>query len=317
MVRVPGGSFQYRGSQPVTLAGYWLDKYEVTNRQFKEFVDRGGYQKKDHWKEPFVREGRTLSWEEAMAEFKDSTGRPGPSTWELGAYPEGHGDYPVNGVSWYEAAAYAAFAGKSLPTIYHWYNAAGIGIFSDILKLSNFDGKGPTPAGSHRGLTPWGAYDMAGNVKEWCWNAAGDRRHLLGGAWSDPGYMFSAVDAQPPFDRSPTNGLRCVKYTAPVPDEQKASVERLTRDYPTRRRLGRDLPGYRPSTPRQDALNAAIQSGTANTAGAAKDCFDAAYGGSASPRTCSCRATPRPRIRPSSISRAPRRSPRRRARTWR
>jgi eukaryotic-like serine/threonine-protein kinase len=231
MVRVPGGSFQYRSSRPVALAGYWLDKYEVTNRQFKEFVDRAGYQKKDFWKEPFVRDGRTLAWEEAMAEFKDSTGRPAPSTWELGAYPEGHADYPVNGVSWYEAAAYAAFAGKSLPTIYHWYNAAGIGIFSDILKVSNFDGKGPAPAGSHRGLTPWGAYDMAGNVKEWCSNASADRRYILGGAWSDPGYMFSAADAQSPFDRSPTNGVRCVKYTAPLPDEQTASVERLTRDY--------------------------------------------------------------------------------------
>src|ERR1700693_4980160 len=43
--------------------------------------------------------------------------------------------------------------------------------------------------------------------------------------------MFSAADAQSPFDRSPTNGVRCVKYTAPLPDEQTASVERLTRDY--------------------------------------------------------------------------------------
>ena len=282
MVRVPGGSFQYRSSRPVTLAGYWLDKYEVTNRQFKEFVDRGGYQKKEYWKEPFVRDGRTLTWEEAMAEFKDSTGRPGPSTWELGAYPEGHADYPVNGVSWHEAAAYAAFAGKSLPTIYHWYNAAGIGIFSDILKVSNFDGKGPAPVGSHRGLTPWGAYDMAGNVKEWCWNAAGDRRYLPGGAWSDPGYMFSAVDAQPPFDRSATNGFRCVKYTAPVPDEQTASVERLTRDYSRETpasdeafRIYRGFYAY-DKTP----LNAAIESTDDSSPywRQQKIVFDAAYG---------------------------------------
>ena len=137
---------------------------------------------------------------------------PGPSTWELGIYPEGHADDPVNGVSWYEAAAYAEFAGKSLPTIYHWYNAAGVGIFSDILRLSNFAGKGPAPVGSHQGLAPSGAYDMAGNVKEWCWNTSGDRRYILGGAWSDPGYMFSTPDAQLPFDRSATNGLRCAKY---------------------------------------------------------------------------------------------------------
>ena len=55
-----------------------------------------------------------------MPQFRDSTGRPGPSTWELGTYPDGQDDWPVSGVSWYEAAAYAAFAGKTLPTVYHW-----------------------------------------------------------------------------------------------------------------------------------------------------------------------------------------------------
>ncbi len=85
MVRVPGGTLQYRSAPAVQLQEYWLDKYEVTNKQFKEFVDQGGYQKRDYWKEPFVKDGRGRSWEEAMAEFRDSTGRPGPSTWELGS----------------------------------------------------------------------------------------------------------------------------------------------------------------------------------------------------------------------------------------
>ena len=49
-------------------------------------------------------------------EFQDKTGRPGPSTWELGMYPDGQDDWPVNGVSWYEAAAYAAYADRQLPT---------------------------------------------------------------------------------------------------------------------------------------------------------------------------------------------------------
>jgi eukaryotic-like serine/threonine-protein kinase len=231
MVRVAGGTFQYRSAEPVELTDYWLDKYEVTNKQFKDFVDRGGYQKKDFWKEPFVKDGRTLSWEEAMAEFKDSTGRPGPSTWELGTYAEGHGDYPVNGVSWYEASAYAEFADKSLPTIFHWYKAADIGIFSDILKLSNFGGEGPARVGTYQGLTQSGAYDMAGNVREWCRNATGGRRYILGGAWSDPGYMFSSSDAQLPFDRSPTNGFRCARYTSPVGGQLMGPVDQLTRDY--------------------------------------------------------------------------------------
>ena len=54
----------------------------------------------------------------------DSTGRPGPATWEVGNFAAGKADYPVGGVSWYEAAAYASFRGKSLPTVYHWVRAA-------------------------------------------------------------------------------------------------------------------------------------------------------------------------------------------------
>lgn len=320
MVRVEGGEFQYRSAQPVELADYWLDKYEVTNKQFKEFVDRGGYQKKDYWKEPFLNEGRTLSFDEAMGEFKDSTGRAGPSTWELGTYPEGRADYPVSGVSWYEAAAYAEFAGKSLPTIHHWYNAAGVGIFSDILRLSNFEGKGPARVGSHEGLTPPGAYDMAGNVKEWCWNATGDRRYILGGAWSDPGYMFSTSDAQPPFDRSATNGFRCVKYAAPVTADLAAPVERLTRDYSRESpapdevfRIYRGFYAY-DRTP----LNAAIESVDESSPYWRKEkvVFDAAYGRERVPAYLFLPRNRHLPIRPSSIFRAPWHSACRPARTW-
>ena len=81
---------------------------------------------------------RTVSWEEAVLEFRDTTGRPGPSTWELGTYPEGQDDWPVRGVSWFEAAAYAQFAGKSLPTVHHWRLAAAMGIHCAILAWSNF-----------------------------------------------------------------------------------------------------------------------------------------------------------------------------------
>src|SRR5262249_58512365 len=126
---------------------------------------------------------------EAVARFRDVTGRPGPSAWELGSYPEGRGDFPVDGVSWYEAAAYAEFAGKSLPTVYHWYRAAGMGfgteIFSEILRVSNFGGKGPWAIGTGRGIGPFGTYDPAGDVKEWCFHATGGRRSNPRGSWSD------------------------------------------------------------------------------------------------------------------------------------
>src|SRR5690348_8145099 len=120
MVRVRDGDVTVElsplGRQPsVRIPDYWMDRYEVTNKQFKQFVDAGGYRKPEYWKQPFVENGVRLSWKEAMPRFHDKTGRPGPLNWELGEYPTGEPEYPVTGISWYEAAAYAEFAGKSLP----------------------------------------------------------------------------------------------------------------------------------------------------------------------------------------------------------
>ena len=231
MVRVPGATFQFRSAAPVELADYWLDKYEVTNRQFNDFIGKGGYQNQANWKHEFIRNGRRLSWQEALGEFKDSTGRIAPSTWELGSYPEGQGDFPVAGVSWYEAAAYCESVGKSLPTVYHWYKAAGLSVASDILRFSNFDGKGPAAVGSHQGLGPYGTYDMAGNVKEWTWNEAGSKRYILGGAWNESKYMYAVEDARPPFDRSATLGFRCAQYSSPLTESLTRPIDTLSRDY--------------------------------------------------------------------------------------
>ncbi|MBZ5594183.1 MAG: protein kinase [Acidobacteriia bacterium] len=231
MVRVPAGGYQLGGSQEVRLPEYWIDKYEVTNRQFKDFVDHGGYQNRQFWKQPFIENARSLTWDEAMHKFHDSTGRPGPSTWELGSFPEGQADFPVAGVSWYEAAAYAEYAGKALPAVHQWFNAAGTGIFSDILHFSNFDRKGTARVGSFQGLGPFGTYDMAGNVKEWCWNQVGGKRYLLGGAWNEPSYMFTDLDARPPFDRSATDGFRCVKYAGALSASLTGPIEHRYRDY--------------------------------------------------------------------------------------
>lgn len=231
MVRVPGTTFQLRSAAPVELADYWLDKYEVTNRQFNDFIGKGGYQNRANWKHEFIRNGRRLSWQEALGEFKDITGRIAPSTWELGSYPDGQGDFPVAGVSWYEAAAYCESVGKSLPTVYHWYKAAGLGIASDILRFSNFDGKGPAAVGSYQGLGPYGTYDMAGNIKEWTWNEAGSKRYILGGAWNESKYMFAVEDARPPFDRSAGLGFRCAKYSSPPTEFLTRPIDTLNRDY--------------------------------------------------------------------------------------
>jgi len=235
MVWVPGTSGRTRSAafpalMAVDVASFWMDKFEVTNREFKQFVDRGGYRSQEYWKQPFRKDGKTLTWEQAMAEFRDATGKPGPSTWQLGTFPEGKADYPVGGVSWYEAAAYAEFAGKSLPTVYHWYLAAGNGGFLDILSLSNFSGQGPARVGSYRGLSESGTYDMAGNVKEWCWNPTDDRRYILGGGWNEPSYQFRTPDARRPSERDATFGFRCIRYVAPPEPTLTGPVLFVSRD---------------------------------------------------------------------------------------
>ena len=217
MVHVGGGRDPVRFGAIGDLDDFWIDRFEITNRQFKEFVDRGGYERREFWREPFVEAGQPLSWDEAMSRFRDRTGRSGPATWNGGTYADGQADFPVGGVSWYEASAYAAFAGKQLPTVYHWYLAAGLGRFADILTFSNFNGGGPAAVGSHRGLGPFGTYDMAGNVKEWCANATTNGRFLLGGGWNDPPYMYSDYDARAPFARAPAYGFRLARYSRPAP----------------------------------------------------------------------------------------------------
>ncbi|HVL66928.1 MAG TPA: protein kinase [Vicinamibacterales bacterium] len=220
MVFVPGGPFQVGVAPPVTLPDYWIDQLEVTNAAYRRFVDAGGYRDPQYWTEPFRDRGRLLSFTEAMERFRDSTGRSGPATWELGSYPEGQADHPVGGISWFEAAAYARFTGKSLPSIYHWYRAAGTNeIYSDILQLSNFEGRGPVRAGELAGVGPWGTLDMAGNVKEWCANEfpADGRRYILGGGWNEPSYRFVDQDGKTPWLRDATFGVRLMKSLEPAP----------------------------------------------------------------------------------------------------
>jgi eukaryotic-like serine/threonine-protein kinase len=230
MVLVPGGKFKFRNAPEQDLPEFWLDRHEVTNREFEEFVTASGYTRRELWKQPFVQHGRQLSFEQAMAEFKDGTGRPGPATWQLGSFPEGHGDYPVSGVSWYEAAAYAEYRGKSLPTLHHWYRAADLTRFSDILRYSNFGDEGPRPVGAQPSLTAYGNEDMAGNVREWAWNSDGERRYALGGAWSDPTYLYTGPDALDAMDRSPILGIRCAVYEKPPPEASFAEVQYVVRD---------------------------------------------------------------------------------------
>lgn len=205
---------------------YFIDRTEVTNRDFKRFVDAGGYRDRKYWIDAFPDGMSDSSFPELVQPFRDATGRPAPATWSVGTYPEGTGDFPVAGVSWYEAAAYCRFSGKMLPSIYHWSAAVQQEQFSDILRISNYGSKGPASVGKYQGLAGYGTVDMAGNVSEWCFNATPDgKRHLLGGSWSDPGYVFMSPMARLPLERLPTVGFRCVSLGAPPPVELLAPVD--------------------------------------------------------------------------------------------
>ena len=231
MVRVPGAK-----TPQGEFDSFFIDGTEVTNRQYKAFIDAGGYRKKEFWKHPFEKDGRALTWEEAMGAFVDPSDQPGPSTWLGGDYPQGQEDYPVTGISWYEAAAYAEFAEKSLPTGTHWGVARGentpmvdafqYGGNAIIAPFSNFGFEGPVRTGNLPGITAYGAYDMAGNVREWCWNESQHGRVIRGGAWNDNTYMFGDLSHVPAFDRSPTNGFRCALYPDPekIPEAVFRSV---------------------------------------------------------------------------------------------
>ena len=232
MVLVAGGSVSVGVAGTVLLPDFWMDRLELTNREFKRFVDAGGYRAAKYWREPFRDGSRLIPFDEAMARLRDSTGRAGPATWELASYPEAQADFPVGGISWFEAAAYAEFADKSLPSLYHWYRAAPLEeAMADILRLSNIDGKGLVRAGERQGLGPWGTLDMAGNVKEWCANLVqgADMRYILGGGWNEPRYRYADADARNPWERLPTFGVRLIKNLGPA-EKAGVPVARVTGD---------------------------------------------------------------------------------------
>jgi len=218
MARVPAnearmyivGLEQTGGKQ---VGEFLIDKYEVSNKEFKAFVDAGGYMDTGYWHHPFYAKGVEYAAAEAMATFKDKTNQPGPATWEAGTYPDGMEDHPVTGVSWYEAAAYAAFAKKQLPTIYHWSVVAHTNRTQYIVPLSNFSGKSTLPGGSLDGYSAFGIYDLAGNAREWCMNESDIKGqcYILGGGWNDPTYAFNDSYTQSAMDRSVANGFRCMK----------------------------------------------------------------------------------------------------------
>ncbi len=204
-----------------SIAAFLMDRHPVTNREYKRFLDDGGYSREEFWREPFMAGERTIDRREAMSLLVDAVGQPGPAGWEMGEYPAGEADHPVSGVCWYEASAFAAWIGKSLPTVFHWSRVAMTQSSAQIVPAANFSGRRTLAVGSTRSFNRFGVRDLAGNVREWIVNPIdrAGQRFILGGGWNDPGYAFVDAYAQAAFDRSPSNGFRCIRAKEQEPNE--------------------------------------------------------------------------------------------------
>ncbi len=238
MAFVPGSKYKLVSwrkptENSIALADYFIDKYEVTNREYKEFIVAGGYNKPEFWQFPFRKDGHTLTHEAALILFKDRTNLPGPRNWTGQNFPEGKADHPVTDITWYEAAAYAAFRGKQLPTIFQWEKAARNGLFtyysgyimpwgpidvtSSAETRANFKSSGTMPVGSFPfGISPFGCHDMAGNAAEWCLTETSAGFATAGAAWDDHPYLFPYIGETPGFTNTPKLGFRCVLNTQPL-----------------------------------------------------------------------------------------------------
>jgi serine/threonine protein kinase/formylglycine-generating enzyme required for sulfatase activity/predicted esterase len=244
MVFIPGSSYKLASrtrptDRQVELNNYFIDKYEVSNREYKEFIVAGGYFKREYWQQPFIKDGKTISWEEAIKEFHDRTGLPGPRTWTGQNFPQDEADHPITDITWYEAAAYAAFRGKQLPTIFQWEKAARNGLFTyysgyvlpwgsvefggSVKGHANFNSNGTQPVDAFEfGMSPFGCYQMAGNVSEWCLNQTSEGFMASGGSWGDLLYVFTDLGAFPGFYHSNKIGFRCVLNNKDVREDAGA-----------------------------------------------------------------------------------------------
>ncbi len=232
MVKVPGGEFtmgsnevdreakamQYGDRRPwyanerperkMKLGTFHIDRTEVTNRQYMEFVEGAKHAAPPHW--------------------------------ALGSYPESLADHPVVFVTWKDADEFCKWKGKRLPSEAEWEKAARgangrifpWGNDFDIKKVNTIGEYGGTvPVGTLKdGVSPYGAYDMSGNAQEWTsdWYKPypdnefkdpdyGDKFKVVrGGGWGGMGHYSLQVyvrapfrNAAPPEGRYDDVGFRC------------------------------------------------------------------------------------------------------------
>ena len=196
----------------IEIGPYLISKLEVTNKDFLEFVLNSGYKNPKYW-EFAIKENPNFMLDTAI-NFVDKFGKPGPSNWSYGLYPDGQENFPVTGISWYEAMAYANYKEMSLPNVYQWAAAATLSSSSSFMYNSNFSQNQLIEAGSSQNSNYYGLYDIAGNVREWIVNSLSDDssiKGILGGSFKDEPYYYNDYFGQSSMDRSIGNGIRLVK----------------------------------------------------------------------------------------------------------
>jgi iron(II)-dependent oxidoreductase len=215
----------------VPVVRFFLDRYPVTNRQYYQFVAAGGYEQISYWDQAI--------WPEVL-EFVDQTGRPGPRFWREGCYEPGLENHPVVGVSWHEAAAYARWAGKRLPSDAEWVKAASWPVklgpdarsqrrypWGEVMDRSRANLwssglRGTAPVDQFAGgVSVGGVYQLVGNVWEWTRGNYGPSDHPRGDLVLDVPLKSIRGGA---FDTYFDSQATCQFHSGDVPGARKRNI---------------------------------------------------------------------------------------------
>ena len=209
----------------ISIETFSISKTEVSNNEFQTFVNDGGYENDVLWDFPIMIGGVEYNYEESIRGFVDKHGQHGPSNWSYGQYDDNTDSFPVTGISWFEARAYARYMGYKLPNIFQWVCAAGLaGFVSELpdISKSNLRSSNLWDIHDRRGENYFGLKNIAGNVREWVTNPQGAKKSkfsILGGSYHDNTYSFNNYHSVSPFNRSIGNGFRVVQSTVSgIPD---------------------------------------------------------------------------------------------------
>jgi len=235
----------FRDEQPqyrVNLPGYWMGRTEVTNAQYRRFVQATGHRAPEHWKRGQIPSGLEglpvvfVDWEDAYAYCDWAGGRlPSELEWERAARGADRRVFPW-GSEWDSKRCrnFELITGRKYATGDEWASAIG-----SWVRLHDAVREGPAAVGAYgAGASPYGCLDMAGNVCEWCaeWyeeNAyqryargdlkppgSGTSRVLRGGSWGDggPTFFLCAIRIRSHSDnRNYSIGFRCARSAGAAP----------------------------------------------------------------------------------------------------